>query len=92
MSLESFMEILDINTNTEGRALWNLIANRRVFYNDSIEVLTSTFRTNAAVIAKRCGGDYLDYYCSSASQIELDKIHEKFMDHLVSTRGIEIAP
>lgn len=87
-TLEQFIEMLDIHTIEEGRALWELLANRDVFV-DGVEVLSGSFRYNGCVISKYCGGDYMTYYCSSGMIQETDKLMEKFMDLNVSTREVQ---
>lgn len=84
ITLSAFIEMLKINKPEEGRALWGLLANRNVFI-DGVYVESGTFRYNAGIIADFCGGAYLDYYCSSGTNQEIDKIMEKFMDLNVST-------
>jgi formylmethanofuran dehydrogenase subunit E len=89
--MKQFMEMLDVTTETEGRTLWAIIANRYVFV-DGVQVETSTFRGNGGLIAEVCGGTYMDYYCASREYQAEKKIMDKFIDLNVSTRDINIAP
>lgn len=87
ISLIDFIKMLGLTTESEGRALWEIIANRRIFMN-GIPVESGSFRHNGAMIAKVCGGDYMNYYCSSGQPKDVDKIMNKFMDLLVVTEEI----
>lgn len=86
-TLNEFIRLLGISEEDDGRALWEKIANKEI-YLDDIYVETGSFRYNAAEIAVECGGDYLDYYCSSGSIKAQDHINDLFIMFNVSTKPI----
>ena len=88
ISLIDFIKKLELSTMDEGQALWHMIASKDVWI-DGVYVMTSSFRNNGAQIAEVCGGDYMDYYCSSGSYEARKKIEKKFMDFLVTTDEIQ---
>jgi hypothetical protein len=88
MMLVEFIIKLNIKTMEEGRALWGIIANKEV-YMDDIHIITGSFRWNASAISHVCGGNYMDYYCSSGQEKEKNKIIEKFINLNVSIKPIK---